>query len=107
MAFDTSLFLVSPIDCRAPSTPASGVTVVQSHNTTVSSVIFYQCQQSGFVPSSNSSVCGEDGRWSPDPSQVMCVTVPGTLMEIVVLFLFSASHIFLSFLSFTDYITYT
>ena len=84
MVFDNCnvLFLDSPIDCRAPSTLANGVTVVQPHNTTVSSVIVYQCQPSGFTPSSTSSVCEEDGRWSPDPSQVLCVMVPGTLMEI-------------------------
>ena len=56
--------------------------MLELHTTTVNSVILYQCQQSGFAPSSNSSVCEEDGRWSPDPSQVMCVMVPGTLMEI-------------------------
>ena len=101
MVFDTCnvLFLDSPIDCRAPSTLANGVTVVQPHNTTVSSVIIYQCQPSGFTPSSNSSVCEEDGRWSPDPSQVACMMVPGTLMEITqniillpILSLFSASQ---------------
>ena len=74
-------FLV--IYCRAPPTLANGVTVVQPHTTTLSSVIFYQCQQSGFTPSSNSSVCEEDGAWSPDPSQVACVMIPGTLIEII------------------------
>ena len=64
----------STIDCGAPTTPR-GVTVVQPHNTAVSSVIFYQCQQSGFTPSPPSSVCGEDGRWSPDPTQVACMMV--------------------------------
>ena len=68
----------SPAVCEEP-TPASGVIVVQPHNTTVSSVIVYQCQQTGTSPSSPSSVCGEDERWNPDPSQVMCVTLPGTL----------------------------
>ena len=77
-AFMSPCFLVSPIDCGSPTLP-SGVTVVQPHTTTVSSVIVYQCQQSGFVPSSPSSVCGEDGRWSPDPSQVVCsVAQPAT-----------------------------
>ena len=40
---------------------------------TVSSFIFYECQQSGFTPSNSSSICGEDEMWSPDPSQVMCL----------------------------------
>ena len=74
---------VSDIVCEDP-TPPSGVTVVQPHNTTVSSVIVYQCRQSGFTPSPPSSVCGEDERWSPDPSQVVCVTSTGMLMEIIV-----------------------
>ena len=68
------LFVASTVVCGNP-TPASGVTVAQPHNITVSSVIVYQCQQSGFAPSVSSSVCGEDGTWSPDPSQVMCVMV--------------------------------
>ena len=43
------------------------------YNTTiVSSVIFYQCRQSGFAPSSSSAVCMENEMWSPDPSQVVC-----------------------------------
>ena len=52
------------------------------NTTTVSSVIVYQCQQEGFAPSVSSSVCGEDGRWSPDPTQVVCAAVPGMLMVI-------------------------
>ena len=59
---------------------ASGVTVLEPHNTAVSSVINYQCQQSGFMPSVPSSVCGEDGTWSPDPSQVTCTVTPVTTM---------------------------
>ena len=53
-------------------TLASGVTVLQPHSNVVNSEIFYQCEESGFSPSSNSSLCEEDGVWSPDPSQVMC-----------------------------------
>ena len=52
---------------------ASGVIVLEPHSTTVSSVIVYQCQKLGFTPSAPSSVCEEDGRWSPDPSQVTCM----------------------------------
>ena len=68
------LFVASTVVCQDP-TPPSGVTVVQPHSTTISSVIVYQCQQSGFTPSPPSSVCGEDGTWSPDPTQVVCVMV--------------------------------
>ena len=70
----------STIDCGGP-TPPNEVTVLEPHNTTVSSVIVYQCQ-SGFTPSQPSSLCGEGGEWSPDPSQVVCVMLPGTLIDI-------------------------
>ena len=40
-------------------------------------MIFYQCQQPGFTPSPQSSVCGED-EWSPNPSQVVCVMITAT-----------------------------
>ena len=49
---------------------------MQYTSTRVGSVIFYQCWQSGFDPSSLSAVCMEDGRWSPDPSQVVCRMIP-------------------------------
>ena len=82
------LFVASTVVCQVP-TPASGVTVAQPHNTTVSSVIIYQCQQSGFTPSPPSSVCADNGIWSPDFSQVMCMmeipTTTVTTGEILVL----------------------
>ena len=83
MSVNFSLFIASEVVCEDPTT-ASGVTVVQPHTTTVSSVIVYQCQQQGFTPSQPSSVCGEDGTWSPDPTQLVCVMLPGMLMEIIV-----------------------
>ena len=46
--------------------------MVQPHSNVVNSEIAYQCEESGFSPSSNSSQCGEDGMWVPDPSQVVC-----------------------------------
>ena len=40
-------------------------------STTVGSEIFYQCQ-TGFVQEGRGTVmCGEDGRWNPDP-QGLC-----------------------------------
>jgi len=68
----------SRVDC-GNFTLVDGVDVEPYITTTVNSVIFYQCQQSGFAPSSTSSVCGEDEMWSPDPSRVMCdivITTP-------------------------------
>ena len=64
------MFSVGPIDCRVP-TIAGGVTG-EYNTTTVNSVIVYQCEQPGFTLSVPSSVCGEDERWNPDPSEVMC-----------------------------------
>ena len=61
----------STIDCGIPSNASTEV-IVQYNTTIVSSVIFYQCRQSGFAPSSSSAVCMESGRWSPDPSLVVC-----------------------------------
>ena len=59
------------IGCEEP-TLASGVIVEPYTTTIVGSVIFYQCQQSWFFPSSASSMCEANGIWSPDPSQVVC-----------------------------------
>ena len=61
----------SDVDCGDPNNATSEV-IAQVNSTRVSSVIFYQCRQSGFAPSSLSAVCMESGRWSPDPSQVVC-----------------------------------
>ena len=80
MRVSCSMFSATTVVCEEP-TPAGGVTVVQPHTTTVSSLIVYQCQQTGFAPSPPSSVCVEDGTWSPDPSQVVCVTLTGIVMH--------------------------
>ena len=72
-------FTASDVVCEDP-TPPNGVTVVQPHNITVSSVIFYQCQQSGFAPSPPSSVCLDNGTWSPDFSQVVCTMILTTTL---------------------------
>ena len=69
--------LVSAIVCEDP-TLANGVTVLEPHSNVVNSEIFYQCEESGLVPSSNSSLCDEDGMWSPETSQVRCVTITAT-----------------------------
>ena len=62
----------SIVDCGAPPTLASEVTVEAYTSTAVNSDIFFQCQQPGLVPSRRSATCGSNGRWSPDPSQVEC-----------------------------------
>jgi len=67
----------STVDCGDPNNASSEV-IVQYNSTRVSSVIFYQCRQSEFAPSSSSAVCMESGRWSPDPSKV-CRMVTTTM----------------------------
>ena len=38
-------------------------------------VIAYQCEE-GLVPEGRvEAMCGDDGRWSPDPTQHMCTTL--------------------------------
>ena len=57
--------------CGAPSF-SSGVAVQPFSSTTVGSEIVYQCLP-GFLPEGRmTSVCGEDGRWNPDP-QGLCI----------------------------------
>lgn len=46
--------------------------VTEYNTTAVGSVIYYQCHEQGFV----GSLCGEDGMWNPDPSQLMCGMEP-------------------------------
>ena len=68
----------------------------------VNSEIVYQCKESEFSPSSNTSLCGEDGMWSPDPSRVECmmiitatagsIGVPVALTIILSIFRFSESN---------------
>ena len=58
------------VSCGTPSF-ASRVDVEPFNSTTVGSEIVYQCQ-SGFLPEGRmTSVCGEDGRWNPDPATLM------------------------------------
>ena len=60
--------------------------MVQPHSNVVNSEIFYQCEESGFSPLSNSSLCGEEGMWSPDSSQVVCrMIITATAGNITVL----------------------
>ena len=57
-------------------TLASEVTMLEPYSTTVGSLLYYRCQESGFISSQTSSVCGEDGRWDPNPTQVVCMFIP-------------------------------
>ena len=62
---------VSSVSCGTPSF-AGRVDVEPVTNTTLGSEIAYRCQ-SGLLPEGNiTSVCGEDGRWNPDPATLLC-----------------------------------
>ena len=66
------------MECGDPPTLASGVIVEAYTSTVVNSDIYFQCQQSGLVPSYRSATCGSDGKWSPNPSQVECRMITPT-----------------------------
>ena len=90
-----SRYFCSPVSitvCGAPifSTGASGVAVEPFSSTIVNSEIFYQCQlQEG----RRTLLCGEDGRWSPDP-QSLCTGINFTYPSIqsVLIGLYSCSR---------------
>ena len=67
--------------------------MVQPHRNVVNSEIVYQCEESGFSPSSNSSLCGEDGMWSPDPSRVECRMITAKAGNIRVSVALTNNHI--------------
>ena len=59
------------MSCEDP-TFDSDVVVEPFSSTIVGSEIAYECQ-SGLLPEGRmTSVCGEDGRWNPDPATLMC-----------------------------------
>jgi len=80
----------SDVDCGDPNNASSEV-IVQYTSTRVSSVIFYQCQQSGFAPSSLSAVCMENGMWGKDPSQVVCRMATATMSTMTTMSTMSTS----------------
>ena len=62
-------------DCGAPPPPVNGS--VQPHtNTTEGSVVVFQCDP-GFVPEGvMTTVCANDGQWTPNPGSVTCSPTP-------------------------------
>ena len=64
---------VSATVCEAPifSSGASGVAVEPFSSTIVNSEILYQCQTGLLQERRGTLLCGEDGRWNPDP-QSLC-----------------------------------
>ena len=65
------LLTLFSVSCGAPYF-AGRVEVEPFSSTTVGSEIAYQCQ-SGLLPEGRmTSVCGEDGRWNPDTTILIC-----------------------------------
>ena len=64
---------VSATVCGVPifSSGASGVAVEPFSSTIVNSEILYQCQTGLLQERRGTLLCGEDGRWNPDP-QGLC-----------------------------------
>ena len=58
-------------DCGDPQ-PASGVVIGNYSSTLAGSHVIFHCA-AGLVPSSvGTTVCGNDGRWTPDPANHGC-----------------------------------
>ena len=51
-------------------------------NSKVSSEIFYRCQPGLSLEGRITSVCDENGRWSPDPSQLACTTMSAGICNV-------------------------
>ena len=66
-----AVLISSSVSCGTPSY-ASRVDMEPVTSTTVGSEIVYRCQ-SGLLPDRRiTSVCGEDGRWNPNPATLLC-----------------------------------
>ena len=58
--------------CEAPifASGASGVAVEPFSSTIVNSEILYQCQTGLLQEGRGTLLCGEDGRWNPEPQDL-------------------------------------
>ena len=67
--------ILHTVGCGAPPPPVNGF--LQPHtNTTVGSVVVFQCDP-GFVPVGEmTAVCGSDSQWTPNPGGVTCSPRP-------------------------------
>ena len=68
----------TPVNCSNPTVPGNG-SIEAYQNTTEGAEIVFRCDQQysmgnpGFVPAGNmTAVCGAEGRWSPDPGDLVC-----------------------------------
>ena len=67
-------------DCGAPPHPVNGSFLQPHTNTTVGSVVVFQCDP-GFVPEGEmTAVCGSDGQWVPNPGDVTCSPRPTQIL---------------------------
>ena len=66
------LSLSSPVNCSDPTVPING-SIDPYQNTTEGAEIFYRCNPM-FVPTERMrAVCIADRRWSPDPTDLVCM----------------------------------
>ena len=69
-------------DCGDPSPPANGF-VTASDSTLEGSQIVFQCNP-GLAPSQQRmSVCMADGSWTPDPADLVCMSPPPGILNVI------------------------
>ena len=65
--------LLFSFSCKQPVIPGNG-SIEAYKNSLEGAEIFFKCN-SGFVPAGRMrAVCGDDGRWNPDPATVVCTS---------------------------------
>ena len=65
------IYCFPPVNCSDPTFPTNGSSAPYQ-NTTEGAEIFFWCNP-GFVPAGRMrAVCGTDGRWTPDPADLVC-----------------------------------
>ena len=71
MGYWWHFLLLFSVSCRQPVIPGNGS--IDPYQTTLEGAeIFFKCNP-GFVPAGRMrAVCGDDGRWNPDPATLVC-----------------------------------
>ena len=73
MGYWWHFLLLFPVSCRQPVIPGNGS--IEAYQNSLEGVeIFFKCNP-GFVPAGRMrAVCGDDGRWNPDPATLVCTS---------------------------------
>ena len=67
-----SIISAYTVNCSDPTPPMNG-SIAPYQNTTEGAEISFMCNP-GFIPPAGRmrAVCGADGRWNPDPADLVC-----------------------------------